>query len=429
MSIQALSEFTRVSRYAKFNKKELRRETWHEMVDRVFDDTHAVKYKNQLDSSEELRELFAFAKDAVLKKDVLGAQRLLQFSGDSIRKHNTKLYNCSFGYIDRIRAFPEALYLSLCGTGVGFSVQKHHVAKLPTIKQRDPSSTRTFVIPDSIEGWADSIGILLNSFFDDRSDKVFGEYSGVTVAFDYSQIRPEGALIAGQFKAPGPASLAAAHIKIVEVIERRLAAGENRLRPIDCYDLVMHFADCVLSGGVRRSATICLFGKDDQEMMTAKTGNWFVDNPQRARSNNSVLLVRDQCTREEFAAIMKSTREFGEPGFVFSSSTEIGYNPCCVAGDTILSTDKGEMRMDELVRRFKNGESIKVASFDLEKMSVEFSNVSAAMLTRANANIIEIETDDGRRLSLTPDHRVYTKNRGYVQAAELTGDDELVIND
>ena len=332
MSIQALSEFTRVSRYAKFNKKELRRETWHEMVDRVFDDTHAVKYKDQLAASEELRELFAFAKEAVLKKDVLGAQRLLQFSGESIFKHNAKVYNCSFGYIDRIRAFPEALYLSLCGTGVGFSVQKHHVAKLPNIAERNPDFKRTFVIPDSIEGWADSIGVLLNSFFDDRSDKDFGPYSGLTVEFDYSLIRAEGVLIAGQFKAPGPTALTAAHKKIVELIEKRLATGETRLRPIDCYDLIMHFADCVLSGGVRRSATICLFGKDDTEMMAAKTGNWFVDNPQRARSNNSVLLVRDQCTREEFASIMKSTREFGEPGFVFAHSTEMGFNPCVEIG-------------------------------------------------------------------------------------------------
>jgi ribonucleoside-triphosphate reductase len=327
MSIQALSEFTRVSRYAKFNKNELRRETWHEMVDRVFEDTHAVKYKEQLASSEEFRELFAFAKDAVLKKDVLGAQRLLQFSGDAIFKHNAKVYNCSYGYIDRLRAFPEALYLSLCGVGVGFSVQKHHVAKLPPIAHRT-KTTLVYTIDDSIEGWADSIGVLLNSYFVDTSDEKFGKYSGHTVHFDYSLIRPEGSLIAGQFKAPGPTALKAAHEKIVAMIDTRLSIGQTRLEPIDCYDLIMHFADAVLSGGVRRSACICLFGKDDSAMMNAKTGNWYVENPQRARSNNSVLLVRDQCTREEFAQIMLSTRQCGEPGFIFSSSTEIGFNPC-----------------------------------------------------------------------------------------------------
>lgn len=425
MSIQALSEFTRVSRYAKFNKKELRRETWHEMVDRVFDDTHAVKYKDKLEASEELRDLFAFAKEAVIKKDVLGAQRLLQFSGESIFKHNAKVYNCSFGYIDRIRAFPETLYLSLCGTGVGFSVQKHHIAKLPEIKERSADFTRTFVIPDSIEGWADSIGVLMNSFFNDMSDEDFGLYSGLTVKFDYSQIRPEGTLIAGQFKAPGPTALAAAHVKIVELIEKRLAAGETRLRPIDCYDLIMHFADCVLSGGVRRSATICLFGKDDAEMMSAKTGNWFVDNPQRARSNNSVLLVRDQCTREEFAAIMKSTREFGEPGFVFAHSKEMGFNPC-VTGDTIVATEKGGIRMDELVTGFQLGNSVNVYSYNTVTGEKELKPVLAGALTRKNTKVIRITTDDGKTLKLTPDHKVYTSNRGYVEAQHLTVDDDLV---
>jgi ribonucleoside-diphosphate reductase alpha chain len=325
MSLKALSDYTVYAKYAKYLPKEKRRETWEEMVERVFD-MHSTRFFHALNESKEFAKEFAFAKQQVKKKRVLGAQRILQFGGPPIFKHNAKVFNCAYGYIDRVAAFKEAMYLLLCGCGVGFSVQHKHVAKLPNIKSPDPRMHTIFTPEDSIEGWADCVNELMCSYFEGT------KYKGCNVYFDFKNIRPEGALIAGQFKAPGPKGLSAALEKCRDVIKKRLSLGETRLHPIDVYDIIMHFSNAVLSGGVRRSATICLFSKTDDEMMKAKTGNWFNENPQRARSNNSVLLVKDQISKEEFDKIMESTKQFGEPGFVFADNEDIGYNPCVEIG-------------------------------------------------------------------------------------------------
>ena len=325
MSLQALSDYTIVSRYSRYLPKLKRRETWEEMITRVFD-MHAIKYKHALDTDKHFRTEFEFAKEMVLKKRVLGAQRILQFGGDAIFKHQAKVFNCAYGYLDRIKAFSETMYLLLCGCGVGFSVQTKHIDKLPGISWRIKRE-KTFIPDDSIEGWSDCVKVLIESFTDPTS-----EWYGHIVEWDMSNIRPEGALIAGQFKAPGPDGLFKALNNARDVIERRLANGSTRLHPIDAYDIIMHLSDAVLSGGVRRSATICLFSKSDKEMMTAKTGDWFIKNPQRGRSNNSVLLVRNEVTKKEFAEILESTKKFGEPGFVFSDSEDIGFNPCVEIG-------------------------------------------------------------------------------------------------
>ena len=334
MSLKALSDYTTYAKYARYLPEKQRRETWDEMVERVFA-MHAKHYEKALSENEEFQKEFEFAKLQVKKKRVLGAQRLLQFGGDPIFKHNAKVYNCSFGYMDRPAAFQEAFYLLLCGCGVGFSVQKKHVDNLPRIVPLT-KPVKVFTPEDSIEGWADTIGVLLSSYF--ASGNTFSEYKGCEVEFDLSKIRPEGTLIAGQFKAPGPLGLAASLVKAKAVIENRLMtahrAGEKMiyLRPIDVYDIIMHVSDAVLSGGVRRSATICLFSKTDNEMLNAKTGKWFEENPQRGRSNNSVLLVKKDVTKAEFDALIESTKQFGEPGFVFADSEDCGYNPCVEIG-------------------------------------------------------------------------------------------------
>lgn len=239
--------------------------------------------------------------------------------------------NCSSAYVDRARFFQEAMYLLLCGCGVGFSVQHQHIAKLPNITKPDPMDSKVYVVEDSIEGWSDAVGVLLSSYFVDGGE--FPEYKGKTVHFDYSKIRPRGAYISGGFKAPGPDGLNRSIEKCRELLSRETAEGvEVAMRPIVAYDFVMHSADAVLSGGIRRAATICIFSKDDTEMLNAKTGNWFVDNPQRGRSNNSALLIRDQLTREEWAGIMKSVKDFGEPGFIFADMLDALFNPCVEIG-------------------------------------------------------------------------------------------------
>lgn len=238
--------------------------------------------------------------------------------------------NCSVSHVDRPQFFNEAMYLLLCGCGVGFSVQKHHIAKLPKIHKRSEKKVKVFHVPDSIEGWADSFAVLLSSYFVEGG--VFPEYKGCQVHFDFSKIRPRGSMISGGFKAPGPGGLRTALIKCEALIENLFTGKvETEFDSITAYDFVMHMSDAVLSGGVRRSATICLFSKDDEQMLKAKTGNWFVDNPQRGRSNNSVMLKRDELTREEWAGIMKSVKDYGEPGFIFTDNLEFAYNPLKLA--------------------------------------------------------------------------------------------------
>lgn len=331
MSLKALSEYTFVSRYSQFSEIKNRKETWDEAVTRVFQ-MHRKKYAEQIAQSKELADAIDFAEKMQKKKRVLAAQRSLQFAGDALFKHELKMFNCLSTHIDRVRVFQEIMYSLLCGCGVGFSVQKQHATNLPTISKRNKGEKK-FVIEDSIEGWADAIGVLMASYFDDEEGE-WCVYKGYEVDFDYSLIRPEGALIAGQFKAPGPDGLRRSIIKIINLIEARLAeyGDHSKLKPIDCYDIIMHVSDAVLSGGVRRSATLCMFSFDDEEMMQAKTGDWFQTNPQRARSNNSAALLKGQVTKEQFSKLMHSTKNFGEPAFIWVPDLDITYNPCVEIG-------------------------------------------------------------------------------------------------
>lgn len=321
--------------YSRWIDELNRYENWDESVSRVMN-MHRTKYKDIM--TPELESLITEAEDAYKDKDVLGAQRALQFGGEQIFKHESRMYNCSVSYADRPRFFSETFYQLLAGVGVGFSVQRKHVSQLPQISRRFAKKVKVFQIPDSIEGWADSIGVLLSSYFVEGGQ--FPEYKGCQVHFDFSKIRPRGSYISGGFKAPGPDGLRKALIKCEELLELALSVNSTvSLSSIMVYDLVMHIADAVLSGGVRRSATICVFDKDDQDMLTAKTGNWFVQNPQRARSNNSAMLIRDQLTREEWAGIMSNVKQFGEPGFIFSDSDEFLFNPCVEVGMRPVTED------------------------------------------------------------------------------------------
>lgn len=326
-ALQELQNYTFVSKYARWIEDKNRRETWKEAVERVKNMMH-YKY-DSYGISEEIN----WAYDMMYKKKVLGSQRALQFGGDPILKRHAKIYNCTSSYCDRLRFFQECFWLLLCGSGTGFSVQKHHVAKLPTLEHEVEQDIGTkYVIEDSIEGWADALGVLLSSYFSKPVDE-FKEYKNCHIVFDYSNIRTKGSsLSSGVGKAPGFEPLQKGLEKIRALLDRCVANGQKRLRPIDAYDIVMHSSDAVLSGGVRRSASLALFSPDDEEMAKAKTGNWYVENPQRARSNNSALLLKNETTFEEFNTLMQSVKEFGEPGFIWSESTEMIFNPCVEIG-------------------------------------------------------------------------------------------------
>ena len=335
MSVKSLMDYSFVSKYARWIPEKSRRETWRESVDRVMN----MMYEKYPEVNGDI----AWAYSMMHKKRVLGSQRALQFGGNPIFKHNARMYNCIASYIDRVRFFQECMYLLLCGCGTGFSVQRHHIDKLPNLVKAK-SGTKKFTVPDSIEGWSDAVGVLVSSYFQQKD--LFPEYKGKHISFDFSQIRPAGSFLSSSSgKAPGPDPLKNALSNIKRVLDRAIkesSPGSRRLRPIDAYDVVMHSADAVISGGVRRSATICLFSPQDKEMATAKTGNWFHENPQRGRSNNSALLLRGKTTQKQFSKLMQSVREFGEPGFVWSDSTELIVNPCVEIGLYPVDEETGE---------------------------------------------------------------------------------------
>jgi ribonucleoside-diphosphate reductase alpha chain len=310
---------------------EQRIETWDDAVERVMN-MHRTKYSKQLKNSPELARAIDFAEKAYKDKLILGSQRALQWGGAPMLKHNARMYNCIGGAANSIEFFQEAMYFLLCGCGVGFSVQYHHVHQLPPLKERD-GAAKTFVILDSIEGWSDAVGALVSSFVHPDFETPFPNFQGHHIAFDYTQIRKKGALITGGFKAPGPEGLRDSLAKIEELLTR-FTRNQDRIRmnPITVYDIVMHFANAVLSGGVRRSASICLFSPTDEEMMRAKTGRWMEENPQRARSNNSAVLVRSEVTKKQFNRLLESVEHYGEPGFVFVEHRDIIVNPCVEIG-------------------------------------------------------------------------------------------------
>jgi ribonucleoside-diphosphate reductase alpha chain len=435
---EMMSESKYFMGYSRWMEDQNRYETWDESVGRVMD-MHRQKYADKMTPA--LEEAIDFAEEAYKDKLVLGAQRALQFGGEQIFKHESRMYNCSSSYADRPRFFSEAFYLLLSGCGVGFSVQKHHIDRLPTIARRSPKKAKVFQIPDSIEGWADAIGVLLSSYLTEGAQ--FPEYKGCQVHFDFSKIRPRGAFISGGFKAPGPDGLRKTLIKCEELIENLLKeAPVLRMNSITVYDLVMHISDAVLSGGVRRSATICLFDKDDQDMLTAKTGNWFVDNPQRGRSNNSAILVRGELSRDEWSMIMKNVKQFGEPGFIFTESKEFTTNPC-VTGDTLVTVkDHGvslggdvisdgvgyQIPMSMLVELYETQEDFHplIKSVNLETGAIEWKEMTAAAMTRRNAEVFELrDTETGKFVRATADHKIWTQNRGYVEVKDLLPDDIL----
>ena len=328
-ALNELQNYTFVSKYARWIEKENRRETWKEAVDRVKSMMH-TQYEDK-----NITERINWAYDIMLKKKVLGSQRALQFGGEPILKRHAKIYNCTSSYCDRPRFFQECFWLLLCGSGTGFSVQKHHISKLPTLShnKKDKRKGVKYKVQDSIEGWADSLGVLLSSYFSKPSESRFAEYKDKYIVFDYSDIRKKGStLSSGVGKAPGFEPLQKGLEKIRELLEACVESKQKKLRPIDAYDVIMHSSDAVLSGGVRRSASLALFSADDEEMAKAKTGNWYVDNPQRARSNNSALLLKDDTTYKQFSELMESVKEFGEPGFIWSDSTEMTFNPCVEVG-------------------------------------------------------------------------------------------------
>lgn len=311
LSQEVLSSITIFLKYAKYLPDKQRRETWNELVERN-KSIHIKKYP-------ELRDEIDRAYQLVLDKKILPSMRSLQFAGKPIEISPVKMYNCAYTPIDDWRTFSEIMFLLLSGTGVGFSVQNHHIDKLPEIRKPKQSSRR-FLVGDSIEGWADAVKMLMKSYF-------FGTHS---IKFDFRDIRPKGArLITSGGKAPGSDPLKICLVKIESILSNK--QDGDRLSSIEIYDIINHIADAVLAGGIRRAALICLFSAGDEEMIASKSGSWWELNPQRGRSNNSVVLLRHKVTKSFFDQIWERIKNSGsgEPGVFFSNDKDWGTNPCC----------------------------------------------------------------------------------------------------
>ena len=312
-SQKILSDLTVYMKYAKFTPELERRETWKELVTRNMN-MHIKKYPH---IASEIVEVYKYVYD----KKVLPSMRSMQFGGKPIEISPNRIYNCAYLPIDHLDAFSETMFLLLGGTGVGYSVQKHHVEKLPEIRKPNPNRTRRFLVGDSIEGWADAIKVLMKSYFGENLS---------TPEFDFSDVRPKGAqLVTSGGKAPGPQPLKDCIHKLKGMLDAK-EDGE-KLSPIEVHDMVCHIADAVLAGGIRRAALISLFSADDNDMIACKSGAWWETNPQRGRANNSATLVRHKITKDFFMDLWKRVEASGagEPGIYFTNDKDRGTNPCC----------------------------------------------------------------------------------------------------
>ena len=313
LSSKILSDITVYMKYARFLPEQNRRETWEELVTRN-KKMHIKKYPFL---EEEINKNYKFVYD----KKVLPSMRSMQFGGKPIEISPNRIYNCAYMPIDHIDSFSECMFLLLGGTGVGYSVQKHHVEKLPPVNKPYTKRKRRFLIGDSIEGWADAIKVLMKSYLNGKSSRI---------EFDYSDIRTKGArLVTSGGKAPGPQPLKECILKIRGILDNH--EDGDQLTTLEVHDIICYIADAVLAGGIRRAALISLFSADDDSMMGCKSGKWYELNAQRGRANNSACLMRHKITKEFFMDIWKRVElsGSGEPGIYLNNDKDWGTNPCC----------------------------------------------------------------------------------------------------
>ena len=348
ISNKILSDITVYMKYAKFIPELNRRETWDELVTRN-KNMHIKRYPKLKDEINDVYQL-------VYDKKVLPSMRSLQFGGKPIEISPNRVYNCAYLPIDHIDSFSEIMFLLLGGTGVGYSVQRHHVTSLPPVNKPYPKRKRRFLIGDSIEGWADAIKVLMKSYLNGKSSRI---------EFDFSDIRPKGAqLVTSGGKAPGPQPLKECILKITGILESK--EDGDKLSTLETHDIVCHIADAVLAGGIRRAALISLFSADDDAMIGCKSGHWWEEAPQRGRANNSAVLMRHKVTKEFFMDLWKRVElsGAGEPGIYLNNDKDWGTNPCCeIALRPFQFCNLCEVNASDIESQDDLNERVKAATF------------------------------------------------------------------
>lgn len=403
-SRKEIGDYIFVSKYARtVNGK---KETWDQSVDRVMDmhyrhlaDDMAIKEGNE----KEIDSYLKFAERLYRDQVILGAQRALQYGGDSLLKNHSRNFNCTGSYIDRIEFFQELMHLLLCGVGAGYSVQRVHTEKLPKLKGVDEKSDPVnIVIDDSIEGWAFAVGEVVKVHY----------LNLPSINFDYSLIRPKGSFISGGFKAPGPEPLK----KCIEKLNKVLRKIKGRkATPFELHRMACIIADAVISGGIRRSALLCQFDADDEEMLNCKTGNWFSEYPELARANNSAVILPNT-PKETYDKIFKSIKEFGEPGLVFLSHKDVVYNPCCFTGDMMLLTSEGYRKFCEVASW-----SVRKDKYPLLLINKDGEKKQGRVWSNGYKHVIRLTFDSGRMVECTPDHRFMLQDGSECMASNLIG--------
>ena len=428
-SQETLSNIIINNKYAKYLPLELRKETWEEIVTRN-KEMHIKKFPSL---KEEIEENYKLIYD----KKILPSMRSMQFSGKPIEINNARMYNCCYLPIDDYRAFSEIMFLLLSGCGVGYSVQTHHIEKLPTIKK--PNKHKKFLISDNIEGWADAIKFLFKGFFE-----------GTFIPnFDYSDIRPKGTILktAGG-KAPGHEPLKKCLFNIQIILERK--QFNEQLTSLEVHDIICFIADAVLSGGIRRSALISLFNIDDEEMLTCKSGKWWELNPQRGRANNSVLILRHKINKEKFFDIFEYSKNSGagEPGIYLSNNNEWGTNPCCeISLRAFQFCNLCEIDASKITNQEELNKACKVSSFigtlqasytdfhyirDIWKKTTEKEALIGIGMTGLSSNtLINLNIDEATKIIKEENKRVSKKiniNSAYRQTTiKPSGTASLVL--
>jgi ribonucleoside-diphosphate reductase alpha chain len=309
---QALSDITVFNKYARFNNQANRRENWQEIVTRNML-MHIEKYPQM---EPEIRDVY---NKFVYTKRVLPSMRSLQFGGRPILMAENRIFNCAYAPVENAKFFSELMFLLLGGTGMGYSVQKRHISKLPKVKTPESDGEYKYQVQDSIVGWSDAVKVVCKAFFN----------AGTLPVFDYRDIREKGAeLITTGGQAPGPEPLKQCIENLIKIL--RQAVGRH-IKTIEAHDMACVIADAVLAGGIRRAAMIALFDRDDEDMLICKAGEWFITHPARARANNSAVLPRGEVSEAEFRELMKKVEASGcgEPGVYWTNNKDWGTNPCC----------------------------------------------------------------------------------------------------
>lgn len=396
-----ISDYIFYSKYSRV-KPDGKKETWNEAVSRVME-MHYQFFDGKIkeENKDAFNKVFQEAWVAYNNQEILGSQRSLQYGGPQLLKNNFRSFNCSGSYCNRIEFFKELMELLLSGCGAGFSVQKVHTEQLPIVKGLESNLSKThYTIEDSIEGWANSTGDLIEAYYKGYPD----------IEFDYSQIRPEGTFVSGGFKAPGPEPLKICHNKLRKILSK---AKGRKLRPFELHLISCIIADAVISGGIRRSAMISIFDIDDEEMLQCKTGDWFLTYPELCRCNNSAAIYEDT-PKEKYDKIFEYIQQYGEPGVVFPADNEVVTNPCCFSGDTLIAVADGRNAVP--IKDLSDAGKQFQVYYKTDNDSVKITNAKA--FSTGKKELIEIVLSNESSFRCTRDHLLKMKGGEYVSAEQ-----------